>query len=203
MDEQARGWLPQARRAVFELYRRQAARVWIEAQGASMRPLIGPGTWMQVAFGAQPRGVGEIVLFARGDRLVAHRVVAWARPPDRGLLLAKGDAEAYADPPLRSRDVMGVVRALRQGPEEPVSSVGCTGRLAFAVAQLSRWSGCGAALARRAATLLPNPLRRVVLRAIPLCTWVAAQVLLAPLRWVAWIQTIRPIVHPRKEVSNP
>src|SRR6185295_11859864 len=94
--EQQRPWLPEAIRATFEIYRRAGDRAWIAARGDSMRPLITPDARLLVEFGALPIGVGEIIVFAQGERLIAHRVVAWRRSRP----IAKGDAEAFCDAPL-------------------------------------------------------------------------------------------------------
>ncbi len=188
MVEQTQQWLPLARRGLLESYRSEATSVWIEASGGSMRPLIAPADWMLVEFGAEPRGLGEIVLFPVGDLLVAHRVVGRRRQRDETILIAKGDAEAYCDPPLRLSDVIGVLRALRYGPAGPASRVGLAGRPAHAIAKFSHWTGRGAALVRRAAAFLPDPLRRAGFYGIPPLSRSAVQLLLAPLRWTAWLQ---------------
>lgn len=190
VDEQQR-WLPQARRAVFEAYRQQAEATWIEAHGGSMRPLIRPGDWMLVEFGTVPPGLGDIVVFSRGELLVAHRVVAQRHQQGTTLLITKGDSEPYNDPLLCYADILGVVRAVRHGPSGPVSNFGCTGRSAHVLGQLSRWSGRGATLVRRAAAHIPGPLQRVALRAIPLVPRVVTPVLLAPMRGVAWLPAIQ------------
>ncbi len=185
MVEQERHWLPQARRGLFEIYRHQAARVWLEASGTSMRPLITPGTWMLVEFGAAPIGLGEIVLFAQGEVLVTHRVVARRRRQDVGLLVVKGDAELSCDPLLHPDDVIGVVRALRSGPDGPAVDTGCAGWPARVAARLSFWSGRGATVVRRGAPFFPDRLRRVVLRAIPPLARIATHTWLTLLRRVA------------------
>jgi hypothetical protein len=185
--DQRQRWLPHAIRATFDRYRDQHESAWVKAQGDSMRPLIAPGAQLLVEFGAQPLRVGEIVVFSQNDRLVAHRLVAWRT--GRGWF-AKGDAEAYIDGSLEPSDTLGVVRAVRDAPNQLATTVGCQGRLARLIAHASRWLGRGATLARRAATFLPNPLRRVVLRAIPQLTRVAALALFAPVRWAAQIQAV-------------
>lgn len=189
MFEQLRPGLAQARRAVFESYRRDPSNRWIEARGVSMRPLIAPGSWMLVEFGAMPEGVGEIVLFSLGDLIVAHRLVA-RRPGPRGLV-TKGDAEPYHDRAIDAADVLGVVRALRRGPAGPISAWGCGGRSARLIARISRGAGRGAGAARRGANLLPDPPRRLALRAIPPLARVVAQALLAPFTWAAHTQIVR------------
>ncbi len=175
-------------RAACEVYRQERTTTWIKPEGRSMRPLIGPGAWALVEFGAAPTAVGEIVLFGRGDLVIAHRLVAWR--PGRAGLIAKGDAEADYDAPLDLEDILGVVRALRRGPSGPPTRIGCVGRLARAVARASRWLGRGAALARRAATFLPAPLRRLALRAIPLVIRGVALALFAPIVWATQILVV-------------
>src|SRR5262245_19232930 len=97
MVEERKRRLAQARHGIFEIYHQERGIVWVEAQGNSMRPLIEPGIWLRVDFGPTPPNVGEIIVFHRGDRMIAHRLVAWR--PDHGRLIAKGDAEAYCDAP--------------------------------------------------------------------------------------------------------
>jgi signal peptidase I len=53
---------------------------------------------------------GEIVLVRRGNRLVAHRLLALKR----GIAITRGDASPRPDPPLAFRDLLGrVVRVER------------------------------------------------------------------------------------------
>jgi hypothetical protein len=179
----------QARRVTFEDYRRQRISAWIAPRGASMRPLIGTDTWMLVDFGATQLSIGDIILFPLGDILVAHRFIARRWKQGAELLIAKGDAEPYYDPPIRRDDVLGVVCALRQGADGPVTRLGCVGWTARAVASISGLSGRGAWLARRAAALLPGPSRRIAHGAIPPFVRLTARIMLAPLHWAVWFQT--------------
>jgi hypothetical protein len=172
----------QARHVVFEDYRRRRARAWIQPHGASMQPLIGSQTMLLVEFGATAER-GDIVLFPRGDTLVAHRLVARQRRHGVEMLIPKGDAEPYFDAPVRPDDLLGVVRALRRHGDAPATSLGCTGLGARLLARISYWSGRGAWLARRAASLLPSPLRRGALHVIPLLVRVTAHILFTPLLW--------------------
>jgi hypothetical protein len=194
--DQYQRWLPHAIRATFHIYRDEQASAWIKAQGNSMRPLIAPGVQLLVEFGAAPARVGQIVLFSQGERVVAHRLLAWR--PERGGWLAKGDAEAYLDGPIEPSNILGVVRAVRRASDEPATTIGCEGRSARAIAPISRWLGRGANLARRAATVLPDPLRRLALRAIPPLIRVVAQALFAPIGWAAQIQAVRAHGHERR-----
>lgn len=191
MVELDRQWLQQARRATFEDYRQQHASAWIGPRGTSMRPLIGAGTWLYVEFGAASAVVGDIIVFPLGDIIVAHRVVSQRTRQGETLLIPKGDAEPYPDPPIQPASVLGVVRALRQGRDGPGSRFGCAGVSARLAARLSRWLGYAAVGARRMASFLPDPLRRVVLVAIPPCIRVVARILLMPLPWATWLYRLR------------
>ena len=182
-------WRRQARRATFEDYRRQRMSAWIAPHGLSMRPLVGMDTWMLVEFGATTVAIGDIILFPLGDILVAHRVVARRWKQGMELLIAKGDAEPYYDPPIQPTDVLGVVRALRQGASGMAASHGSARWSAQAIAHISRLSGHSAWLARRAAALLPDPLRRMALGAIPPFARVTAHMLFTPLHWAVRFRT--------------
>lgn len=187
MIELERRWQHHARRHVFEDYRRRHVTTWIAPHGASMRPLIGPDTWMLVEFGADSIGYGDIILFPVGDMLVAHRVVAQRRRLQQIIYIPKGDAEPYCDARIPAGAVLGVVRALRQGRAGAANSFGCAGAAARAIAHLSRLHGRCANAARRLAAHLPNPLRRKVARAIPPFARVVARIMFAPLPWAAWL----------------
>jgi hypothetical protein len=152
--------LPDARRLLLEAYQRDAATEWIQATGRSMIPLVRPGTWMLVEFGATPQRVGEIVIFHRDTIFIAHRVVARRVEGDRVLLVTKGDGEPYRETPLETGEVTGVVRGLALHREGALVTLGCAGFSGRAIARVSNLSGRGAALVRRVASHLPDPARR-------------------------------------------
>lgn len=181
--------LQQARRAIFEDYRQQNASAWVSPRGTSMRPLVGADTWMQVEFGAAAIEVGDIILFSLGDILVAHRVVAQKLRQGRPVLVPKGDAEPYTDPLITPGEVLGVVRQFRLGKRGLESPFGCAGRSARLIATISRAHGHAAAAMRRTAAILPDPLRRVALAAIPPFARVVARITLAPFAWATWLDT--------------
>jgi hypothetical protein len=167
LAEARTAWISAARRAVFGRYRDEGAREWISASGESMRPLIRPGAFLLVEFGARPRGPGEIVLFPLRDRIVSHRLVGSRPRGGRTLLLTKGDAQPFFDPLVDPEDVLGVVRALRPEVDGPATSIGCAGRHARAIARASLFGGRAAPRLRRAALRLPGSLRGAALRAVP------------------------------------
>ena len=187
MIDLTRKWQHQARRMTFEDYRRRRVTAWIAPRGTSMRPLIGSSTWLQVEFGTTDVTIGDIILFPLGDMLVAHRVVAQRRRGEQAIFVPKGDAEPFCDARVPIDDVIGVVRALRQGRDGSSSSFGCTGASARLIARLSRLHGRAANAFRRVANSLPDPLRRMGLRAVPPLARVVARMFLAPLPWAAWL----------------
>jgi len=180
----------QARRAAFEDYRRQGARVWIGSRGTSMRPLIGAETKLLVEFGAAAQ-IGDIIVFPLGDILVAHRLVARRQRHGAEVLIAKGDAEPYFDPPLQPGNLLGVVRALRRNGAAPAMSLSCAGWIAHSIARISYSAGRCAWIVRRAAAILPGPMRQIAFGAISLLTRVTAHILFTPLLWVVWFRSRR------------
>jgi hypothetical protein len=144
-----------------------------------MRPLIPPGTWMLVEFGARPEGTGEVVVLRAGDEIVAHRVVATSRREARIVLVTKGDAEPYCDAPVPLEDVIGVVRALRRAPGGRLTTLGCAGRSARMLGRISGWSGRSARRAQRLAPLLPVRPRRLARTGALLLTRTATRLVAA------------------------
>jgi len=155
-----------------------------------MRPLIGAETKLLVEFGAAGE-IGDIIVFPLGDILVAHRLVARRQRQGVAVLLAKGDAEPYFDPPIQTGELLGVVRALRRHGAAPATSLGCAGRTARLIARISYSVGRCAWIARRATAILPGPLRRLALGAISLLTRVTARILFTPLLWVVLFRSKR------------
>lgn len=154
-----------------------------------MRPLIAPGTWMLVEFGARPHGTGEIVVVSVGHTIVAHRVVRTLHRETGTFVITKGDAEARCDSATRVDDVIGVVRALRRVPDGHATTLGCAGPSARMLARVSRSSGGFATRARRLAPFLPVPLRRLAGRAVLALTRTATTLVAAPLASAARLQT--------------
>ena len=146
-----------------------------------MRPLVGAGSRMLVDFGASPPRIGEIVVFERGDRIVAHRIVDRRQRDGREQLLVKGDAEAYFDPPIGRDDVLGIVRGVSRGATDRPARRGVSGRSSRVIARVSRWTGRGARVARRIAVASPSPIRGAALRAIPILARVPTRLIVAPM----------------------
>jgi len=58
---------------------------------------------------------GEVVLFKRDGRLLAHRVVAKVGGPERTLLITRGDRLRMPEPPVSPEELLGRVTAIVRG----------------------------------------------------------------------------------------
>ena len=84
--------------------------LWLSGASASMLPLIRPEDEVRLVPVDPARVVpGMVIAYRREERLVIHRVLACG---DAGIV-AKGDASASPDPPVRRDDVLARVVALR------------------------------------------------------------------------------------------
>jgi hypothetical protein len=110
-------------------------RLRLPLRGDSMLPTLPRECEIEVAaLAGQPR-VGELLVFALGDGLVAHRLAR--RAGER--LICQGDGRRAPDPPLRREQVLGrVVRATVDGaPVWPRR--GERARAAWWVARAAAW----------------------------------------------------------------
>ena len=145
-----------ARLGLIESYRTSGRTAWVEATGRSMGSSIEPSSRLLVEFGRLPERRGEIVLLRRGQSLIAHRAVALRRTAQGDRWIARGDDEAYLDPPLAPSDVLGVVRLVRH-TDGRTEDVVPPGRRDQALAAVSWWSGRAVGVSVRALRRLPIP----------------------------------------------
>ena len=92
---------------------RTAGRLRLAVSGSSMLPAIRPSDLLLIRrCDLRAARVGDVVLFLRGDRLFAHRVVV----NDGAALVTRGDALDEADPPIGGGELLGrVERVVRRG----------------------------------------------------------------------------------------
>jgi hypothetical protein len=84
--------------------------------GTSMLSSIWPGDILEVRRqNAAEIRQGEVVLFERDGRLLAHRVVAKVGGPERALLVTRGDALRAPDSPVSPEELLGRVTAILRG----------------------------------------------------------------------------------------
>lgn len=88
--------------------------------GSSMAPALVDGAQVEIRPLLAPPLPGEVVAWARLDRLVVHRVV---RVEADGHVVTRGDARSDADPPCAPSDLLGrVVLPCGKRPRRTLSS---------------------------------------------------------------------------------
>ncbi len=91
---------------------RTAGESRLRVTGASMLPAVWPGDVITVQRRSWPDlRPGQIVLFRRDDRLVAHRVLSMSD----GRLITKGDSLVAVDPPVEESEIIGQVVWISRG----------------------------------------------------------------------------------------
>ena len=123
----------------------------LRATGASMLPAIWPGDVLSISGHAATEALpGDIVLFRRDGKLVAHRVVARTIREGRVQWVTRGDNVEGNDDPVSSNEILGKITTIERGPWR----IGAyPSRLNRAVA----WVLCRSALAARVLLHLGQP----------------------------------------------
>ena len=79
----------------------------LRVQGTSMLPSLWPGDLIEVARRSPAEiEAGAIILYARDQRLFAHRVLKKEAREDDYLLVARGDRLSRPDPPVWSEELL-------------------------------------------------------------------------------------------------
>ena len=85
------------------------------ARGWSMYPLVREGDVLQVVpVSFSELGIGDVVFYRSGDRLLAHRVIGFVFEADQVRIRARGDGFLQEDPPVSEPDVVGRVEAIHR-----------------------------------------------------------------------------------------
>ena len=123
---------------------RCTGRLRLRVTGASMLPAVWPGDILSVRSHDVVEALpGDIVLFAREGRLVAHRVVERTLCEDRIQWVTRGDSVGGNDAPVSSHQLLGRVTAIERGSRQitPHQSV---------ASRLASWILCRSELATQA-----------------------------------------------------
>ncbi len=137
------------RHGSLEEHRAVGTTTWVTASGTSMEPLIPAGSRLLVEFGRRPPAVGSVIVFRRGDRVLAHRLVARRSRSAGDVLVARGDNEAFFDPDLSGSDVLGIVRTVIR-PDGRLAASAIGRRRGLLIARVSHPSGRAAGVGVRA-----------------------------------------------------
>jgi len=93
----------------------RVGRATFTTRGGSMRPFVVHGTTVHVeAVDASAVRPGDVVVFARGVELVAHRVLRHRRKEGRRIFVTKGDVLAAPDEPVAEESLVGRVVAIER-----------------------------------------------------------------------------------------
>jgi signal peptidase I len=88
----------------------------LRVMGTSMMPAIQPGDLLSIRrVDLNDASPGEIVLFARGGRLFAHRIVDRGHSSRDPYLVTRGDRLLENDPPVFQSELLGRVTAIERG----------------------------------------------------------------------------------------
>ncbi len=92
-----------------------AGEARLAVAGASMLPSIWPGDILEIHRVAPPDIFkGDVVVFTRENRLIAHRVVQRRNIGD-SFLITRGDRSENADSPVLPHELLGKVAVIRRG----------------------------------------------------------------------------------------
>jgi signal peptidase I len=95
---------------------RSAGEARLAVAGASMLPSIWPGDVLEIhRVEAAALSLGDIVVFARENRLTVHRLVEVHRKPDEVVFITRGDRLPAADLPVSTHQLLGRVQTIRRG----------------------------------------------------------------------------------------
>jgi hypothetical protein len=110
---------------------RSSGKLRLRATGASMLPAVWPGDILSVRNHDSAEALpGEIVLFAREGRLVAHRVVERTLCQDRIQWVTRGDSVSDNDAPISRHELLGRVTAIVRGRHRIAPRLTFWGRIA-------------------------------------------------------------------------
>lgn len=85
------------------------------ARGWSMYPFVKEGDVLQVVpVTFRELGIGDVVFYRSGSRLLAHRVIGFVFEADQVWIRARGDGFLQEDPPVSEPDVVGRVNMIHR-----------------------------------------------------------------------------------------
>lgn len=125
-----------------------------------MMPTVWPGDTLRIERESfEGIATGDIVLFQRDGRFIAHRVIAAAGEPEKRIWITQGDGMPTADAPVSVSEMLGKVAWIERDGRclEPRAVVTFRERL---IANLVRRSGWAARILARGHALRRGARRR-------------------------------------------
>ena len=112
MDQQSESVVGTA----LHFWAKRGKRSTVKISGNSMWPLFKDGSTVVVEHGSAGLRFGEIVLFQRGEILIAHRIVRISRRSGRRFFITKGDRSLRYDRQRLEEDhILGRVIGIEKG----------------------------------------------------------------------------------------
>jgi signal peptidase I len=100
--------------AVLDIWSQAGERHIIAIAGHSMLPLIQPGDRLLVLHGSEGVRRGDVIVFWRAGRLIAHRVLSIFDSCPGLAVVTKGDNAPWRDQPLEASEIVGRVLAIER-----------------------------------------------------------------------------------------
>src|ERR1700690_1954075 len=95
---------------------RSVGEARLTVSGSSMLPSLWPGDILEIhRVAAADISKGDIVVFARENRLIVHRVLRVNRDQDDVTVITRGDRSARVDAPVSTNYLLGSVRTIQRG----------------------------------------------------------------------------------------
>ena len=83
--------------------------------GHSMAPLIQHGDTLVIEYGSQNPHIGDVLVFKKPDKAVAHRIVKIEGTGEGEVILTKGDRCSHFDDPIIRDKIIGKVVVVSKG----------------------------------------------------------------------------------------
>ncbi|MFZ0737250.1 MAG: S24/S26 family peptidase [Candidatus Acidiferrales bacterium] len=122
---------------------RSCGTLRLRVNGASMMPSVWPGDTLRIQReDFEAIATGDVVLFQREGRLVAHRVIATAGEFENCEWTTQGDGMPTADAPVTASEMLGKVDLIERGGRclEPRAVVTFRERLIANLVRRSDWA---------------------------------------------------------------
>ena len=95
---------------------RSAGEARLFVGGGSMLPSIWPGDILEIQrVASEDLAVNDVVVFARENRLVVHRILSLNSDGDEIILITRGDRSHRSDSPVSASELLGKVKMIQRG----------------------------------------------------------------------------------------
>ena len=120
---------------------RAGGKLRLRVTGASMLPVVWPGDILSIqGQDAAQANPGDVVLFKRAGRLVAHRVVERTLCQGEVQWLTRGDTSPGNDAPVSGRELLGRVTGIERGHRRLTPQQSAAGRFIARMARRSEFA---------------------------------------------------------------